>query len=212
MKYQLKQSWFSLFIIGIAIITWLIALPFLPNTVPMQYDSNGDINWSANKFIAFIISIAIMLFCYIVTNIKIYRDKDQNRFSNMQALNNIINPLVQTFLYFIFLIIILNALGVNISVNFLLPILVGLLLIIIGNYLPKVPKNNSLGIKNKWTKSNEFIWKKTHRFTALVYILVGLMFVILGLLGMMNSVITIILVVILLLLPFFYSLYIHQKV
>ncbi|PTK42374.1 DUF1648 domain-containing protein, partial [Staphylococcus hominis] len=72
MKYQLKQSWFSLFIIGVAIITWLIALPFLPNTVPMQYDSNGDINWSANKFIAFIISIVIMLFCYIATNIKIY--------------------------------------------------------------------------------------------------------------------------------------------
>ncbi|PTK42460.1 SdpI family protein, partial [Staphylococcus hominis] len=81
-----------------------------------------------------------------------------------------------------------------------------------GNYLPKVPKNNSLGIKNKWTKSNEFIWKKTHRFTALVYILVGLILVIFGLLGMMNSVITIILVVILLLLPLFYSWYIYQKI
>lgn len=87
-----------------------------------------------------------------------------------------------------------------------------MLLIIIGNYLPKVPKNNSLGIKNKWTKTNEFIWKKLHRFTALVYILVGLILVILGLLEMMNSVITIILVVILSLLPFFYSWYIYQKI
>lgn len=107
------------------------------------------------------------------------------------------------------MIIIFNALGVNISVDFLVPILVGLLLIIIGNYLPKVPKNNSLGIKNKWTKKNEYVWKKTHRFTALVYILVGL---ILGLLGIINSIITIILVVILLLLPLFYSWYIHQKI
>ncbi len=101
----------------------------------------------------------------------------------MYSLNSFINPLVQAFLYFIFLIIIFNALGFSVSVDFLIPTIVGLLLIIIGNYLPKVPKNNSLGIRNKWTKKNEFVWKKAHRFTAFVYILVGLCLFILGLLG-----------------------------
>ncbi|MDT3893161.1 SdpI family protein, partial [Staphylococcus arlettae] len=51
--------------------------------------------------------------------------------------------------------------------------MIGLLLIVIGNYLPKVPKNNTLGIINKWTKDNEFVWKKTHRLAAYVYIIVG---------------------------------------
>lgn len=212
MKHVLKQTWFSLFIIGVAIITWLIALPFLPNSIPMQYSDNGDVNWSANRFVAFVISIAIMLFCYIVTNIKLSKDKDQDKFSNMYSLNSFINPLVQAFLYLIFLIIIFNALGFSVSVDFLIPILVGLLLIIIGNYLPKVPKNNSLGIRNKWTKKNEFVWKKVHRFTALVYILVGLCLFILGLLGIINSIITIVLVIILLLFPLFYSWYIYQKI
>src|SRR5699024_6156692 len=114
-------------------------------------------------------------------------------------------PLVQAFLYFIFLIIIFNALGFSVSVDFLIPTLVGLLLIIIGNYLPKVPKNNSLGIRNKWTKKNEFVCKKAHRFTSLVYILVGLLCII-------NSMITILLVIILLLFPLFYSWYIYQKI
>ena len=212
MKHVLKQTWFSLFIIGVAIITWLIALPFLPNSIPMQYSNNGDVNWSANRFFAFVISIAIMLFCYIVTNIKLSKDKDQDKFSNMSSLNSFINPLVQAFLYFIFLIIIFNALGFSVSVDFLIPTLVGLLLIIIGNYLPKVPKNNSLGIRNKWTKKNEFVWKKAHRFTSLVYILVGLCLFILGLLGIINSMITIVLVIILLLFPLFYSWYIYQKI
>lgn len=211
MKYVLKQTWFSLLIIGVAMITWLIALPFLPSSIPMQYNDSGNVNWSANRFIAFIISIVIMLFCYIVTNIKLYKEKDQNKFSNMKSLNMVINPLVQAFLYFIFLIIIFNALGVSISANFVIPILVGLLLILIGNYLPKVPKNNSLGIRNKWTKANEFVWKKTHRFTALIYILVGLFLFILGLLHVINSFITIILVLILVLFPLLYSRYIYQK-
>lgn len=154
MKSVLKQTRFSLLIIGIAIITWLIALPFLPDSIPMQYNESGEVNWTANKFVAFIISIAIMLFCYIITNIKLFKDKDQNKFSNMKSLNTFINPLVQAFLYFIFLIIIFNALGVSISVSFVIPTLVGLLLIIIGNYLPK---NNALGIRNKWTKASEFV-------------------------------------------------------
>ncbi|MGK8517714.1 SdpI family protein [Staphylococcus arlettae] len=211
MKYLLQQTWFSLLIIGVAIMTWLIVLPFLPDAIPMQYNDSGDVNWSANKYFAFIISIAIMLFCYIITNIKLATDKSQNKFSNMKSLNNILNPLVLAFLYFIFLIIIFNALGFSISVNFIIPTMIGLLLIVIGNYLPKVPKNNTLGIINKWTKDNEFVWKKTHRLVAYIYIIVGLLLFILGLLSVINSVITISLVVILVLFPFFYSWYIYQK-
>nr|WP_232191842.1 SdpI family protein [Staphylococcus arlettae] len=89
--------------------------------------------------------------------------------------------------------------------------MISLLLIVIGNYLPKVPKNNTLGIINKWTKDNEFVWKKTHRLAAYIYIIVGLLLFILGLLSVINSVITISLVVILVLFPFFYSWYIYQK-
>ncbi|WP_259337245.1 SdpI family protein [Staphylococcus arlettae] len=47
------------------------------------------------------------------------------------------------------------------------------------------------------------MWKKTHRLAAYIYIIVGLLLFILGLLSVINSVITISLVVILVLFPFF---------
>src|SRR5699024_9495467 len=131
---------------------------------------------------------------------------------NMYSLNSFINPLVQAFLYFIFLIIIFNALVFSVSVDFLILILVGLLLIIIGIYLPNVFNNNSLVIRNKCTIKNVFICIKVNRFTSLVYILVWLCLFILGLLGIINSMITIVLVIILLLFPLFYSWYIYQKI
>lgn len=87
MKEVLRQSKTSLSIIILAIVTWLIALPFLPNSIAMQYNSNGDVNWSANKFLAFITMIGIMIFCYIITNIKIFKDKNQTTFSNNESLN-----------------------------------------------------------------------------------------------------------------------------
>ncbi|MDS3852878.1 DUF1648 domain-containing protein [Staphylococcus hominis] len=53
MKEKLKQSWFSLLVIAITIVTWLIALPFLPNDIPMQYNDVGNVTWRTNKFISF---------------------------------------------------------------------------------------------------------------------------------------------------------------
>lgn len=211
MKEILKQTKFNLYIIGLTIITWIIALPFLPTSIPMQYSANGEVNWSVNRFVACIVMITIMIFCYVVTNLKIFKDKEQNKFSNMASLNDLLNTSAQGIMYVISLIIIFNGLGYNISANFVVPVLIGLLLIIIGNYLPKIPKNNTLGIKNKWTKASEFVWKKTHRFTAIVYIVVGLLMFIFGLLNIITSAITITLVVILILVPFLYSWYTYQN-
>jgi len=36
MKEKLKQSWFSLLVIAITIVTWLIALPFSPKVKLMK--------------------------------------------------------------------------------------------------------------------------------------------------------------------------------
>ncbi|MEB8108737.1 SdpI family protein [Staphylococcus equorum] len=211
MKEVLRQSKTSLSIIILAIVTWLIALPFLPNSIPMQYNSNGDVNWSANKFLAFITMIGIMIFCYIITNIKIFKDKNQTTFSNNESLNRLLNPLVHGFIYIISMVMIFSALGQSVSVEFLVSIFLGILLIIVGNYLPKAPRNGLFGIKNKWVKSSEAVWKKVQRFSSRVYISVGLAFLILGLFSVINSVITIALCIILILLPFCYSYYLYQK-
>ena len=132
MKEVLRQSKTSLSIIILAIVTWLIALPFLPNSIPMQYNSNGDVNWSANKFLAFITMIGIMIFCYIITNIKIFKDKNQTTFSNNESLNRLLNPLVHGFIYIISMVMIFSALGQSVSVEFLVSIFLGILLIIVG--------------------------------------------------------------------------------
>ncbi|RIL93084.1 SdpI family protein, partial [Staphylococcus equorum] len=113
--------------------------------------------------------------------------------------------------YIISMVMIFSALGQSVSVEFLVSIFLGILLIIVGNYLPKAPRNGLFGIKNKWVKSSEAVWKKAQRFSSRVYISVGLAFLILGLFSVINSVITIALCIILILLPFCYSYYLYQK-
>lgn len=53
-------------------------------------------------------------------------------------------------------------------------LLLGLLFIIIGNYLPKCTQNWFIGIKIKWTLEDEANWYATHRLAGKVWMVCGL--------------------------------------
>lgn len=62
------------------------------------------------------------------------------------------------------------------SFDFVLLVLAlfGIMFIIIGNYLPKIKQNRTLGIKVSWALSNEENWNKTHRLGGKVWVISGL--------------------------------------
>ncbi len=60
-------------------------------------------------------------------------------------------------------------------------ILIGFLFILLGNILPKVPKNFFIGIKTPWTLSNDEVWQKTHRLGGVLFVLSGFIMILKGL-------------------------------
>ena len=49
----------------------------------------------------------------------------------------------------------------------------GVLFLVMGNYLPKIRQNRTLGIKVKWALENEENWNATHRFAGRVWVSAG---------------------------------------
>ena len=49
----------------------------------------------------------------------------------------------------------------------------GLLLLLLGNYMPKFRQNSFMGIRVKWTLENEANWNATHRFGGKVWVAGG---------------------------------------
>jgi uncharacterized membrane protein len=75
-------------------------------------------------------------------------------------------------------ITIFAGLGYDIPIEKIVPAFVGLLFIVIGNYLPKSKQNYTVGIKLPWTLNNETNWNKTHRLAGYLWMIGGvLMFV-----------------------------------
>ena len=49
-----------------------------------------------------------------------------------------------------------------------------LLMIAVGNYLPKTSANFFVGVRTPWTLSSDYAWTKTHRLTGWLLVLSGL--------------------------------------
>lgn len=67
------------------------------------------------------------------------------------------------------------ALNNELRIGMIVILFMGLLFIVIGNYLPKVKQNFSLGIKLPWTLDDEENWNKTHRLAGKLWVLCGVL-------------------------------------
>ena len=56
-----------------------------------------------------------------------------------------------------------------------------LLFIVIGNYLPKIRQNNTIGIRIVWTLQDEENWNATHSFSGRIWRTSGILCILCGL-------------------------------
>jgi uncharacterized membrane protein len=92
--------------------------------------------------------------------------------------------------------------------------LIGVLFVLLGNLLPKVPSNFFLGIRTPWTLSSEQVWRKTHRLGGVCFVLAGLGCIIIPLLvrdTKLASSVSFYVMMLLVLFPILYSLILYKR-
>lgn len=92
---------------------------------------------------------------------------------------------------------------------FFINLLLGIILFLIGNYMPKCHQNYTVGIKLPWTLEDEENWNQTHRFAGRLYATVGILCIVNAFLQADWLLIPIIIAIIVL--PILYSLGIYLK-
>lgn len=71
------------------------------------------------------------------------------------------------------------ALGMDVNIQLFMPVVLGLMFIITGNYLPKCKRNSTIGIKVEWALNDDENWNMTHRFGGKVWTVGGFVLIIL---------------------------------
>ena len=100
-------------------------------------------------------------------------------------------------------------LGVKLDMSFFACMFMGLLFIVVGNYLPKARQNYTIGIRVPWTLDNEANWNKTHRLAGYIWVAGGIFMIILGLAGFVRFEWLIAVLAVMSIIPIAYSYWLH---
>lgn len=211
---MIKNNKFKLLIASVlTLLPMLFGVIFwdkLPETMSTHWGTDGTADGSSGKAFAVfgipLILLALFWVCMIATSF----DK-KNATQSKKALS-IIFWIIPCLSFFVNTLMYSAALGREVNIPLLMPILLGAIFILIGNYMPKTKQNYTLGIKIKWTLNNEENWNATHRFTGKIWVALGILIMLCVLLPeALISPIVFALVLIAVLAPFIYSYIYHRK-
>lgn len=153
----------------------------MPAKVPMHWDINSNPDSFAPKWL--IIFVFPLILCVVNILICFFSAKsgeEEKMPSQMKGFVRFIIPVIAIALETV-------TVGYSLDVKFFSNVgmwvscLVGVLFVIIGNYLPKTRQNAIFGIKIPPTLKSETVWVKTHRMAGWLYVAAGFAFIILAL-------------------------------
>ena len=179
-KPTLKSEIFSLILIVVATAASFYFYAHFPVRVITHWGFNGEPNgWSGRGFAAFFLPV-LLIGMYLLFVFLPMLDPKKERYAEFAKTYAIFRNILLFFLTLIYFIASLNNIGYKLDVGVWVPVAVGLLFIILGNYLGKIKPNWFVGIRTPWTMSSETVWAKTHRFGGKAFIVGGVIMSITG--------------------------------
>lgn len=184
--------WIAAFV---PVIVTSIVLQFLPDVIPMHYDTKGNIDRWGSKSESFVLPIIILvvtLFWHLL--IYFFEKKAKNadtEKAQMEARSNVkvlyIVGIVQALMFGIMQYFSLYSAYIQVSTESnktsgdmakVSCILCGLMIVVLGNYMTKTKINSAVGLRTVWSMHNDNTWRKSNRFAAITFIIAGLLTII----------------------------------
>jgi uncharacterized membrane protein len=179
MKLTLRKE---LPIIGIVLIPF-VYLAFLWNTlpekVPTHWNYKGEIDRWGDKYsligLLFLLPVLTYLLLLIIPKIDPKKRIDimGGKYYQIKFILVLLMSLLSLFILYL-------TKNQSISNPNLIFALIGILIVVMGNYFKVIQPNYFLGIRTPWTLENKEVWKSTHTFASKLWFIGGLLIIIGG--------------------------------
>ena len=180
----------------------------LPEQVATHFDLQGNPDgWSSRAFAVFGLP-GILLAVNLLIPFALQADPKHKNMSG--ALVNIVIWTVPVISLLCSGLTLGRALGYDLRIEVVLPVFMGVLFILIGNYLPKTKQSYTMGIKLPWTLASEENWNRTHRLAGFLWVLGGAFFIVMSFIGW-SLIAFLIPIALMVLVPTVYSYLLYRK-
>ena len=170
-KYKIMLIITSI-VIMLPAVFGLVMWDTLPDMFATHWGVNGYIDGYMGKaFAVFGLPLILLAFHWLCVFVS---EKDNRRNGQNKNLMNIVLWIIPVLSLLVNGVIYMAALGKEIEPTGSILLFMGILFILIGNYMPKCRQNFTMGIKIRWTLANEENWNATHRFAGKVWVIGGI--------------------------------------
>ncbi len=169
------RKWLPVLVVLAAVVASVSVYSQLPETMPVHWDSNGEVDgWSSRFWGSFGLPLA-MVGTYALMRFLPLIDPRRENYSKFEGAYEGIILTLLVFLLCVHVIVLRAGLGIPVSMEKVLPLGMGLLFVAIGILLPRARSNFFVGIRTPWTLSSEKSWELTHRVGGYVFVLAGIL-------------------------------------
>ena len=151
----------------------------LPDVMATHFGFNDQPDGFGGKaFVVFAMPLIMLALLWAGAFITAHDPKKQNISGKMFSLVLWIVPAVSLIMA---AVLYPYNLGYRMDMTFIMGIFLGLMFVIIGNYMPKARPNYTIGIRVPWTLSDEDNWNRTHSLAGFIWVAGGVLIIVLTL-------------------------------
>jgi uncharacterized membrane protein len=150
-----------------AALSWTSA----PDRIPVHWGLEFQPDRYGGKFEGLLLMPMICLAAYVFLLLVAPRiDPGRANYPRFAGTTAVIRIALVAFMAGVYALVQLWIRGIEWSLGILLPLMLGVLFIVLGNLLGKVRPNWFIGIRTPWTLASKVAWSRTHRLGGWLFI------------------------------------------
>lgn len=161
-------------LVVLALVASAIAWPRLPQRAPMHWNLAGEVDRYGSRLEAAFAMPAVMLLVLVLMYVLPRIDPRRASYAKMAGTYDTVITLTLVTLLAIHGTLLATALGYPVPMDSAIPLIIGVLLIGLGNVLPRARPNWWFGVRTPWTLSSDRVWTRTHRVAGYTMVMAGI--------------------------------------
>lgn len=184
MKTNEKRFWLILAALTcVNLAAHLVIYPQLPQQVPLHWNAQGHIDRYGSRSESLLLSalpLLMLLLFYVIPKID-PRGKAYQKFQKLWQGFVVVMLIFMMGISWITEASVFGWISPDTPlVMLMICTLIGLGMMVLGNYLPRVQQNYTFGIKTPWTLADTHTWNRTHRMGGICCMVMGITLIVCG--------------------------------
>jgi len=163
-------------LVAIMFAVGAILYPHLPSQIPVHWGIDGTIDrWVPKSFVSVFWPALITLGLYLLLWLVPYLDPQRGNVIRSKQVYSIAIELISGLMTIVFLGSMYAAFNQSLPMDRIIEVAVGVMFVVLGNYLGRVKRNWTMGVRYGWTLSDDVVWAKTNRLGGRLFMVAGVL-------------------------------------